>query len=221
MTFGPGPIHEHEIIERLLHTLYYYHDPMCSWCWGYRPTAEKLFSNLPANVRLEKVLGGLAPDSDEPMSQHLQITLPDAWRRIHAMLGTEFNFDFWTDCKPRRSTYPACRAVIAAGWQDRADEMILAVQQAYYLRAMNPSDVETHLILARELLLDEQKFLQDIESTETEQEFQRQLDFTRRSPINGFPSLAIELDDQLVPVVQDYKSHNKTLQHIATLIPGC
>ena len=221
MTCSPGPNHELENIERLLHTLYYYHDPMCSWCWGYRPTAEKLFGNLPVNIRLEKVLGGLAPDSDEPMPQHLRIALPDAWRRIQAMLGTEFNFAFWTDCKPRRSTYPACRAVIAAGLQDRADEMILAIQQAYYLRALNPSDVETLVTLANELLLDEQAFVQDIESTETEQEFQRQLDLTRRSPINGFPSLAIEIDDQLIPVVQDYKSHNKTLQHIATLVPGC
>ena len=99
--------------------------------------------------------------------------------------------------------------------------MILAIQQAYYLRAMNPSDVETLVTLARELLLDEQKFVQDIESTETEEEFQRQLDFTRRSPTSGFPSLAIELDDQLVPVVQDYRSHQKTLQHLATLIAGC
>ncbi|MDF4306582.1 DsbA family protein, partial [Vibrio parahaemolyticus] len=22
--------------------LYYVHDPMCSWCWGYKPTIEKL-----------------------------------------------------------------------------------------------------------------------------------------------------------------------------------
>jgi putative protein-disulfide isomerase len=220
MTISPGPNHEHEFIERLLHTLYYFHDPMCSWCWGYRPTAERLFDNLPANVRLEKVLGGLAPDSDQPMPQHLQIGLPNAWRRIQAMLGTEFNFDFWTDCKPRRSTYPACRAVIAAGLQGRGDEMILAIQEAYYLRAMNPSDVETLVTLAKELLLNEEEFVQDIKSTETEEEFQRQLDFTRRSPISGFPSLAIEVNDQLVPVVQDYKSHNKTLQHIATLISG-
>ena len=31
---------------------------------------------------------------------------------------------------------------------------------------------------------------------------------------------AVEIDDQLIPVVQDYKSHDKTLQHIAALVPG-
>ncbi|RLA26749.1 MAG: DsbA family protein [Gammaproteobacteria bacterium] len=204
--------------KRLSHTLYYYHDPMCSWCWGYRPTAEKLFASLPANIRLEKVLGGLAPDSDEPMPQHLRLALPDAWRRIHAMLGTEFNFDFWTDCKPRRSTYPSCRAVIAAGRQNHADEMTRAIQHAYYLRAMNPSDRETLVTLAEELHLDKRRFVQDLKSAETEAEFQRQLEFTRRSPTNGFPSLAIEFNGQLVAVKQDYKTHSNTLEHIAMLV---
>jgi putative protein-disulfide isomerase len=201
-----------------LHTLYYYHDPMCSWCWGYRPTAERLFADLPHNILLEKVLGGLAPDSDEPMPQHLRVALPNAWRRIQAMLGTEFNFAFWTDCKPRRSTYPACRAVIAAGAQDHADEMIRAIQHAYYLRAMNPSDVETLVTLADELHLDTQKFATDLASTATEQEFERQVNFTRQSPTNGFPSLAIEIDGQLTAVIQDYKSHQTTLEHIASLL---
>jgi len=200
-----------------LHTLYYYHDPMCSWCWGYRPTSERLFANLPSNIRLEKVLGGLAPDSDQPMPQHLRKALPDAWRRIQAMLGTEFNFAFWTDCKPRRSTYPACRAVIAAGLQDQADEMIIAIQHSYYLRAMNPSDRETLVTLAKELQLDAKRFAEDMLSNRTEREFRRQRDFTRRSPTNGFPSLAIELDGRLTAVMQDYRSHTTTLEHIALL----
>ena len=193
---------------------------MCSWCWGYRPTSERLFANLPASIRLEKVLGGLAPDSDQPMPQHLRTALPDAWRRIQTMLGTEFNFSFWTDCKPRRSTYPACRAVIAAGSQDQSDQMILAIQHAYYLRAMNPSDIKTLVTLAEELHLDTQKFAQDLESKWLEQEFERQLEFTRRSPTNGFPSLAIDLDGQLTGVVQDYRSHTTTLEHITSLVAG-
>ena len=100
-----------------MNKLYYVHDPMCSWCWGYRPTAELLFADLPKDIVRENVLGGLAPDSDEPMSDELLQRIPKHWRTIREMLGTEFNFDFWTECAPRRSTYPACRAVIAASFQ--------------------------------------------------------------------------------------------------------
>ena len=26
-------------------TLYYVYDPMCSWCWGYKPTWDKVKKN--------------------------------------------------------------------------------------------------------------------------------------------------------------------------------
>lgn len=199
-------------------TLYYYHDPMCSWCWGYRPTAERLFANLPEDISLENVLGGLAPDSDEPMSADLLRAIPGHWQTIQEMLGTEFNFDFWTKCKPRRSTYPACRAVIAAANQRQDAEMILAIQRAYYLRAMNPSDLETLEALANELNLDSAHFKSDLRSVETESELQRQIALTRASPVRGFPGLALATGGKLAAVRLDYRDHNTTLQHLEALI---
>ena len=201
-------------------TLYFYHDPMCSWCWGYRPVSDRLFSSLPQGVRLEKIVGGLAPDTDEPMPADLRQSLPNAWRRIHDLLGTEFNFDFWTTCEPRRSTYPACRAVLAAGRQDRYDEMIDAIQRAYYLRAMNPSDVATLATLAGELGLDTERFARDCRSVAIEKALQNQVDFSRRSPIDGFPSLVLQIGERAIPVTRDYKDHRPSLRHIESLVSG-
>jgi putative protein-disulfide isomerase len=201
-------------------TLYFYHDPMCSWCWGYRPVSDRLLASLPDSVRLVKIVGGLAPDSDEPMPQNLLEGLPNAWRRIHDMLGTEFNFEFWTKCKPRRSTYPACRAVLAAGKQDRYDEMIDAIQRAYYLRAMNPSDIETLETLAAEIGLDADRFSADIRSAEIAEELQRQVDFSRQSPIDGFPSLVLEMNGEMITVTRDYRNPQPTLDHIEQLLSG-
>lgn len=200
------------------YTLYLFHDPMCSWCWAYRPVSDKLQETLPGQFRLEKILGGLAPDSDKPMSDALMKTLPQTWQRIHDMLGTEFNLDFWTSCAPRRSTYPACRAVIAADYQNAGDQMIDAIQKAYYLGAMNPSDVETLEALAAELNLNTEKFAASMRSVETEEELKRQVTFTRRAPISGFPSLCLDIDGQLTPVVQDYRSHTATIEHAQQLL---
>ena len=201
-------------------TLYFYHDPMCSWCWGYRPVSDQVMVSLPSDVQLVKIVGGLAPDSDAPMPENLLEGLPKAWKRIHELLGTEFNFDFWTKCKPRRSTYPACRAVLAAGIQNHYDEMIDAIQRAYYLRAMNPSDLETLELLASEIGLDAEKFAKDIRSVEIEEELQRQVDFSRQSPIDGFPSLVMDIEGQLITVTRDYKNPQPTLDHIDRLISG-
>jgi len=199
-------------------TLYFYHDPMCSWCWGYRPVSDRLLSSLPVGVSLRKIVGGLAPDSDEPMPENLLVGLPRAWQKIHELLDTEFNFDFWTECKPRRSTYPACRAVLAAGEQDRYDEMTDAIQRAYYLRAMNPSDLETLELLAQELDLDTDKFAADIRSPDIEADLQRQVQFARQSPIDGFPSLVLEVDGSMITITRDYADPRPTLEHVENLL---
>jgi len=193
---------------------------MCSWCWGYRPVSDRLCAELPESVRLVKIVGGLAPDSDQPMPPELLEKLPLAWSRIQGMLGTEFNFEFWTKCNPRRSTYPACRAVLAAGKQDKYDDMIDAIQRAYYLRAMNPSDLETLEALAKELGLDNEKFASDIRSDDIEQALQQQVRFARNSPIDGFPSLVLDRDGELTTVTRDYKDHRPTLAHIDKLLSG-
>lgn len=198
-------------------TLYFYHDPMCSWCWGYRPVSDELFARLPPTVKKKNVLGGLAPDSDEPMSAELRQMIMGHWQRIRDLLGTDFNFDFWTDCEPRRSTYPACRAVIAAGRQDAEEAMIESIQYAYYQRAMNPSDTDTLEFLATELDLDPRRFAADLRSAETNDELLRQVRFARSSPIGGFPSLAIGVDGRLVPVRLDYRDHRVTLAHLKEL----
>lgn len=191
---------------------------MCSWCWGYRPVSDRLADALPAAIELQKVVGGLAPDSDKPMSAELRERLPKTWRRIHAALGTEFNFDFWTKCQPRRSTYPACRAVLAAGRQGRYDDMIDAIQRAYYLRAMNPSDIETLEALASELGLDRERFDADIRSDEIESMLKADVALARRAPIDGFPSLVLELDGRQHVVTRDYLDHRPTLAHIEALL---
>ncbi|MFA0544281.1 DsbA family protein, partial [Vibrio sp. 10N.222.52.B7] len=91
--------------------------------------------------------------------------------------GTEFNHEFWTECQPVRSTYPACRAVIAAGFQDHYEAMLEAIQHAYYLRAMLPHSQETHLQLAEELGMNVQQFENDLSSKLLESELDDQLGF--------------------------------------------
>ena len=194
--------------------LHYVHDPMCSWCWGYRPAWEKLRSNLPGGIIVNNVLGGLAPDNADPMPAELQAQIQGHWRRIRQMLGTEFNFDFWTLCEPRRSTYPACRAVLAAGRQQREEDMILAIQQAYYLRAMNPSDDETLVQLAGELGLDTDRFTTDLNAAGTHDALLGQVHKARQWRVPGFPSLVLETPDSVHHIALDYKDYRVSLEAI-------
>ncbi len=187
---------------------------MCSWCWAYRPTLLQLRENLPASVKWQNVLGGLAPDSDQPMPEQTRLMVQGHWRQIESSLGTQFNFDFWTKNQPRRDTYKACRAVIAASRQGAEEEMIESIQKAYYLRAMNPSDIPVLVELAVELGLDRALFLADLGSVQTEAELHRQLLLRDKLMVRSFPALVLEQNSRYEFIPHDYLDYRNSLAEI-------
>ncbi len=197
--------------------LYYVHDPMCSWCWAFRPSLNALLTELPKQIKIIRLLGGLAVDSDEAMSDETRIYVQGNWRRIEQQVPeTKFNYDFWIRCKPRRSTYPACRAVIAARAQgDEFDLlMTLAIQQAYYLQARNPSDISTLIELAVEISLNKDKFTKDIQSLEIDELLQQEIKQSRRLGLNSFPSLLLDTGNQQIRIEPDYLNIDAMLEKI-------
>ena len=201
--------------------LYYVHDPMCSWCWSFDPVRRELLDGLPENVTVRRLLGGLAPDTDQPMPDAMRTTLQATWRRIQQSIpGTEFNFGFWSDCRPRRSTWPACRAVIAARSQAAGFDEVMtrAVQKAYYLQARNPSDDTTLVELAVEIGLQEQVFSEALTAEATQQILLDEMAEARRLQVDSFPGLALQVDDSVWRIPVDYLNSQPMLDLIRQLI---
>ncbi|WP_350431822.1 DsbA family protein [Shewanella sp. H8] len=203
-------------------TLYYVHDPMCSWCWGYRPTWDTLQDQLQQQfgqqLSVQYLVGGLAPDSAEPMPESMQQMLQQTWKNITQQLGTEFNHDFWQRCQPKRSTYPACRACIIARQFGQERAMISAIQQAYYLQAQNPSDVEVLCALAESLGINAAMFKQQLLSDNIDQQLQQEIAFARKLPIQGFPSLVIVANNHADPITLDYLQWQTSLAEIQVVL---
>ena len=197
--------------------LFYIHDPMCSWCWAFAGVAKQLFSSLPETVTIHRLLGGLAADDEQPMSADMQQHIQQNWRRIEDKIpAVKFNFDFWHLCQPRRSTYPACRAVIAARLQgDEYDEAMTArIQQAYYKEAKNPSDIDTLVELASDLGLDQNRFRHDLSATGTQQTLMGEIQLSRELHADSFPSLVFKAGDSVWPVAIDYLDDSPMLELI-------
>ena len=199
--------------------LYYVNDPMCSWCWGFRPVLLQLKQRLPGDIQLVSLVGGLAPDSEQPMAAGLQQDIQGAWRRIQQVIpGTRFNFDFWTRNTPRRSTYPACRAVIAAReLAGLEDQMTYGIQQAYYLQARNPSDLDTLSEVALSIGLDAEAFSELMQSEQIHTLLAQELDLVRSIHVNSYPSLVLKMNGQLYPLKLDYLSADHILDEIQHL----
>ncbi len=200
--------------------LYYVHDPMCSWCWGFRPTWLKLKAALPEQVVLITLLGGLAPDSNQPMHPVLRRQIEQTWQRIMQQIpGTQFNFDFWRINVPRRSTYPACRAAITARQMaDLEAEMTLAIQQAYYLEARNPSDLDVLADCAGSIGIARDEFIEQVTSQQAQQNLVDELHRVRALGIDSFPSLLLEQGSARWNLPIRYTSEQAMLDDIDQLL---
>ena len=198
--------------------LIYVYDPMCSWGWGFRETWLKLQAAIGDKLAIEYKVGGLAPDSDEPMRKEMQQFLQQTWQRIEQQLGTPFNHEFWHTAQPRRSTYPACRAVLVARQQNKEQEMLYASQKAYYLDAQNPSDISTLASLAEQIGLEKNAFLKEIESEKINSLLMDEINQARSLPIQGFPSLVLENKGLFTAVPVNYQDWQSTYQQITSHI---
>ena len=206
-------------MELVNNTLYYIHDPMCSWCWAFKPTWYKVLKELPSHINVYYLLGGLAPDSDLPMPLDTQKYVQDNWIKIQKVVpGTEFNYDFWTLNEPRRSTYLSCRAVIAAKKQHPDFEVLMTeqIQKAYYLNALNPSNEDILINIARDIGLNEDLFKEDLKSSEVNDLLLNQIHTTKTMPIKGFPSLVLVKENNLEKINIDYLNSNYIINQIIT-----
>ena len=202
-------------------TLFYIHDPMCSWCWGFDPVRRELWQQLPPGLRVQRLLGGLAPDTDEPMPQEMRQYVQDNWRQVQARVpACRFNHDFWVRCQPRRATWPACRAVIAAREQGGENDELMtrAIQNAYYTEARNPSDNSTLIKLAGETGLAVPAFSESLAAPETQQKLLAEIESARRLNVGSYPALVLQTGDSVWRVPVDYRDSRPMLELIEQLL---
>lgn len=194
----------------------YVMDPMCAWCYGFQPELEAFLAHHPT-AEVDWIMGGLAADSSQPMDKTLQQSIASYWYQIEQKTQVSFNHAYWKLNTPYRSTYPACRAVIAAQQlkADSAPQMVKAIQAAYYQQAKNPSLTETLLACASSIGLDENQFSKLLESEQTEQSLQQHLALAYQLQVSGFPALFyLNERDQIYPLTLGFTQADKLEQEL-------
>lgn len=201
--------------------LFYIHDPMCSWCYAFSRSWAELQAELPENITIIYLAGGLAPDTTEPMPLSMRHTIQQIWQRIEQTVpGVSFNYDFWSRNTPIRSTYPACRAVLAARKQraESEPEMVRAIQRAYYQKALNPSLPEILQGCAREIGLDVAVFGRDLISPEIDDALQHEICQARQLKVYSYPSLRFVHNNTVFSIPIDYLNHRTMRDEINRII---
>jgi len=200
-------------------TLYYFVDPMCSWCFGFSSEIKKVRSKFP---EIQYIMGGLAPDSAIPMTAEIKEYVKHHWHEVATRTGANINFEFWDKHTPTRSTYQACRAVIAAGLQGEENKVVMleALQKAYYQEARNPTDDHTLIEVAGEIGLDTEQFKDDLYSEQVQELFRQDLGFKNAFGIQGFPTLVMQKDDNFYALTIGYIEAEVVLERAQAVLDG-
>jgi putative protein-disulfide isomerase len=154
----------------------------------------------------------------EPMPKSFATTIQRNWKRIEQTVPhIQFNFDFWTTNQAIRSTYPSCRAVLAAKKQSASaeDKMIAQIQWAYYQNAENPSLDETLINCAKQIGLDKPLFISDYKSELINQQMLQQINLARNLGVSSYPSLCLKTDTQVLNLTIDYNTADTMTKQIA------
>ncbi|MGR5142594.1 DsbA family protein [Photobacterium sp. DNB23_23_1] len=198
----------------------YVMDPMCAWCYGFQPELERFLEHYPS-ADVDWIMGGLAPDTEEPMNENLKQAISSYWHEIEKVSQVTFNHSYWELNTPYRSTYQACRAVISAEKLavKSAQKMVRAIQSAYYREARNPSLDRTLIDCAKSLDLSEKQFLAALHSKETELRLREHLTIARHFQVSGFPAFFyINEGKQVYPLTLGFCKADELFERF-TLIP--
>jgi putative protein-disulfide isomerase len=178
-------------------TLYYFGDPMCSWCWGFKPVLEQIDREYP-ELRRVTVMGGLRGGEPIPMGEDLAAMIQNAWQRIEETTGQPFNHEFWEQHRPLATTWPACRAVLTARELDPARQwpFMIGMFEAYFKRALDPTLRDTHLTVAQDLGFSLPQFESMLDSPRIDEALQKDLLTTQQYGVTGFPTVVLAVNQE-------------------------
>jgi putative protein-disulfide isomerase len=179
--------------------LWYFADPMCSWCWGFSPVIETLREQYRDRLKIALVLGGLRPGETAPMTASGREDILHHWRQVHERTGQPFRFDNALPDGFVYDTEPASRAVVTVGGIDPAliFPLFKAIQNAFYAEGRDVTQAGVLADLAAGLGADEDAFLLAFDSDAARARTQAHFRQARQAGVRGFPALILQQDTQL------------------------
>ncbi|MEW6120272.1 MAG: DsbA family protein [Pseudomonadota bacterium] len=182
--------------------LWYFADPMCSWCWGFAPTLDILRGETRERMRIALVLGGLRPGETAPMTAAARAEILHHWHEVHARTGQPFRFENALPDGFIYDTEPASRAVLAAATLDPAHTfpMFKAIQSAFYAEGHDVTQGDCLAQLAERLGLDAARFAAIWASDAARDRTRAHFRQARTAGVRGFPTLIVQQDERLTPV---------------------
>ena len=202
--------------------LWYFADPMCSWCWGFSPMISAIKKTYSEQVKIALMLGGLRPGTTDPMTPKSREEILRHWRDVREMTGQPFAFEGALPEGFIYDTEPPSRAVIAVA--ELNPEAIFSyfksVQEAFYTKQQDVTQVETLAALAERHDIDRQQFLERFGSEDMKQKTRTHFQVTREAGVRGFPTIVLQNESSSTLLTNGYRPFGELKPKIENWLTG-
>lgn len=203
--------------------LYYFADPMCSWCYGFAPVFEKLRAAYAHELDIRLVMGGLRPGQlAEPMTPARARVLRKHWREVEQMTGQLFDAAVLEREGFVYDTEPAAKAVIVMEMIAPAEAYAYYhdIQAQFYQGRRDITNAEVLAEIATRYGADNAQFLEVFASDTAHKETWGQFTFSASLGVKGFPALVLEEDGQFMLLMRGYQPFEQISLTLAKVLKG-
>ena len=174
-------------------------DPMCSWCWGFSPSAQAMAEEYAERAPVFPIAGGLRPLTTRPMDDAAKAEIRHHWEDVEKASGQPFDFSFFDRDGFVYDTEPACRALVTVRSlkPEAAMPYLASMHQAFYAENRDTTDPEVLADLAEETGVERDAFAEAFPSRQmihlTAGDFFR----SQSMGVPGFPTTVPRTGDNL------------------------
>lgn len=188
--------------------LWYFADPMCSWCWGFSPVINAIRDRYRGQIEARIVMGGLRPGTTGPVTPDFRAEILHHWHDVQARTGQPFAFEGAMSEGFVYDTEPPARALIVVADRNAPETFpfLHSVQEAFYARQQDVTRREMLADLAEHHGVAHAEFLGRFDSDEARARTQQHFEFTRQIGVRGFPTVVLQHGERYVLLTSGYRS---------------
>lgn len=187
--------------------IFYFADPMCSWCWGFSPVIAAIVGACGEAALVRLVVGGLRVGTTAPMDERAKAAIRAHWEHVQAATGQPFDFAFFAREGFVYDTGPACRAAVAM--RNLAPENTFAyletLQRGFYAEGRDVTEPAVLAALAEPFCAGADVFAAVYAAPEVEEATLADFRLTQALGIGGFPAVVLKDEAGLVPLTVGYQ----------------
>ncbi len=202
--------------------LWYFADPMCSWCWGFAPVMAALRADFGARMEIALVLGGLRAGETAPLTPTARADILHHWQQVHERTGQPFRFENALPDGFVYDTEPASRAVVAVASMAATHTfaMFTAIQHAFYAEGRDVTRVAELAAYAAKLGVEAADFGAAFASETMRERTHAHFRQARRAGVRGFPTLILQRDHVLTPITTGWQAFDTVRAAIEQALDG-